>query len=58
MAFKGVLGHSRAITLLQRAITNEKVVNSYLFLGSEGIGKKYVALQFAKALNCLGGERP
>jgi len=57
MAFKNVLGHSRAITLLQRAITNEKVVNSYLFLGSEGIGKKFVALQFAKALNCLRGER-
>jgi len=56
MAFKDVLGHSKVITLLQRAITNEKVVNSYLFLGSEGIGKKYVALQFAKALNCLEGE--
>jgi len=56
MAFKDVLGHSKAITLLQRAITNEKVVNSYLFLGNEGIGKKVVALQFAKALNCLGKE--
>jgi len=56
MAFKDVLGHSRPITLLQRAITNEKVVNSYLFLGSEGIGKKYVALQFAKTLNCLEGD--
>ena len=56
MAFKDVLAHSRVITLLQRAITNEKVVNSYLFLGSEGIGKKYVALQIAKALNCLEGE--
>jgi DNA polymerase-3 subunit delta' len=56
MSFKEVLGHTRPITLLQRAIINEKVVNSYLFLGSEGIGKKVVALQFAKALNCLGGE--
>jgi DNA polymerase-3 subunit delta' len=56
MAFKDVLGHSRPIMLLQRAITNEKVVNSYLFLGSEGIGKKVVALQFAKALNCLGED--
>jgi DNA polymerase III subunit delta' len=56
MAFKNVLGHSRPIVLLQRAIRNEKVVTSYLFLGNEGIGKKYVALQFAKALNCLGGE--
>jgi DNA polymerase III delta prime subunit len=47
MAFKDVLGHSRPITLLQRAIRNGKVVNSYLFLGNEGIGKKVVALQFA-----------
>ena len=56
MAFKDVLGHARPIALLQRAIKNEKVVNSYLFLGNEGIGKKDVALQFAKALNCLEGE--
>jgi DNA polymerase-3 subunit delta' len=56
MSFKNILGHSKPIEFLQRAIKNEKVVNSYLFLGSEGIGKKYVALQFAKALNCLEGE--
>jgi len=53
MSFKKVLGHSWPISLLQRAIENEKVMNSYLFLGNEGIGKKVVALQFAKALNCL-----
>lgn len=56
MSFKDVMGHERPINLLQRAIQNEKVANSYLFLGSEGIGKSRVALQFAKALNCLEGE--
>jgi DNA polymerase-3 subunit delta' len=56
MSFKDVLGHAKPITLLQRAIKNEKVMNSYLFLGNEGIGKKYVALQFAKVLNCLETE--
>ncbi|MBS3907452.1 MAG: DNA polymerase III subunit delta' [Syntrophaceae bacterium] len=56
MSFKDVMGHERPINLLQRAIAQEKVVNSYLFLGSEGIGKRLVALQFAKALNCLDGE--
>ncbi len=56
MSFKTVLGHQRPISLLQRAIENEKVVNSYLFLGNEGIGKKVVALEFAKALNCLDEE--
>jgi len=56
MSFKHVMGHERPINLLQRAITQEKVVNSYLFLGNEGIGKSLVAIQFAKALNCLEGE--
>jgi DNA polymerase-3 subunit delta' len=56
MSFKNILGHQKPITLLQRAIRNEKVVNSYLFLGNEGIGKKTVALQFAKTLNCLEEE--
>ena len=56
MAFKDVIGHAKPISLLQRAIKNEKVINSYLFWGNEGIGKKHVALQFAKVLNCLETE--
>ena len=55
MSFKDVLGHARPIELLQRAIKNDKVGHSYLFLGDEGIGRKFVALQFAKAINCLEG---
>ncbi len=55
MSFKEVMGHEKPIQLLQRAIAQEKVVHSYLFLGNEGIGKSLVALQFAKALNCLEG---
>jgi DNA polymerase-3 subunit delta' len=54
MAFKNILGHEKPIRLLQQAIKTDKVVHSYLFLGNEGIGKKQVALQFSKALNCLG----
>ena len=41
------------IELLKRGILSGKAAQSYLFLGSQGIGKKWVALQFAKALNCL-----
>jgi DNA polymerase-3 subunit delta' len=55
MSFKDVLGHSAPIEFLRRAIRQDKVGQSYLFLGMEGIGKKWVALQFAKALNCLEG---
>jgi DNA polymerase-3 subunit delta' len=55
MSFKDVLGHEKPIEFLRRAIRQDKVSHSYLFLGSEGIGKRWVALQFAKALNCLEG---
>ncbi len=55
MSFRDVLGHARSIELLKRAIKNDTLAHSYLFLGNEGIGKKWVALQFAKALNCLEG---
>ncbi len=53
MAFKDVIGHLRQISLLKRAIKNERMAHSYLFLGNEGIGRKFVAIQFAKAINCL-----
>src|SRR5512136_2315819 len=53
MSFKDVLGHEKSIEFLKRAMHHDKVSHSYLFLGNEGIGKKWVALQFAKALNCL-----
>src|SRR5512139_1893899 len=56
MSFKDVLGHSMPIELLKRGMLSRKGAQSYLFLGSEGIGKKWVALQFAKALNCLERE--
>ncbi len=53
MSFKEIMGHRKTIQMLQRAMINDRVLHSYLFLGNEGIGKKEVALQFAKALNCL-----
>jgi DNA polymerase-3 subunit delta' len=56
MSFKDVLGHSMPIEFLKRAIHQDKVSHSYLFLGNDGIGKKWAALQFAKALNCLEGN--
>jgi DNA polymerase-3 subunit delta' len=56
MSFKDVIGHTMPVELLKRAIKNDKVVHSYLFLGNEGIGKQRVALEFAKALNCTDSE--
>lgn len=53
MAFKDILGNSRVKKILKRALQKNKVPNSFLFFGPEGIGKKDMALVVAKAMNCL-----
>ena len=50
--FKKIKGQDRAIDILQRAIKQDKVANSYLFYGPEGVGKFTTALYFGMAMNC------
>lgn len=38
---------------LSRSLMGSRVAHAYLFVGPEGVGKRYMALSFAKALNCL-----
>lgn len=52
MSFKNVVGQGTAIRILQNALKQERKGISYLFYGSSGVGKFFVAKQFAKALNC------
>lgn len=52
MAFADIIGHNDEISYLGSIIENNRIFSSYLFLGSEAIGKKMVAFGFAKALNC------
>jgi DNA polymerase-3 subunit delta' len=56
MSFKEIIGHDRQIEHLRNAMRNGRLAHAYLFLGKEGIGKKVVALNLAKALNCLRGD--
>jgi len=42
MSFKQVLGQAKPVEQLRRAILNDRVVHSYLFLGNEGIGGRPV----------------
>ena len=39
--------------ILLRTLSRNRVPSAYLFAGESGIGKKFAALNFAKALNCL-----
>ena len=54
MSFKDIQGQDNAITVLKANIEEDRVFSSYLFVGPEGIGKAKTAVNFAKALNCLG----
>jgi len=52
MAFKDIPGNARVKKILRMALAKGRVPNSLLFCGPEGVGKRQVALNLAKALNC------
>lgn len=53
MSWNEIVGNDRIKKILQRQITENRVANSYLFAGIEGIGKEQFAIQFAKTINCI-----
>ncbi len=50
--FKKIKGQDKAIEVLKRALEQNKVANSYLFYGPEGVGKFTTALYMGMAINC------
>jgi DNA polymerase-3 subunit delta' len=56
MSFTNVLGQGQAKHILSQALSSSRLSHAYLFYGPESIGKKLLAVEFAKALNCLSPE--
>jgi DNA polymerase-3 subunit delta' len=52
MGFAEVVGHSKPLNTLQKALTNQRLHHAYLFVGPEGVGKRTVAMALAKAIHC------
>jgi DNA polymerase III subunit delta' len=48
----GIVGHDRAVDLLQRSIRSRRIGHAYLVSGPLGVGKRTLAIRFAQALNC------
>ena len=46
--FEKIIGNEKNKTILKKALELKKTSHSYLFWGTEGIGKKKIALEFAK----------
>ena len=55
--FKNILGNVEIKNTLNQSIINKKETHSYMFIGTDGIGKKLIAREFAKAILCLDEER-
>ncbi|MGE5675383.1 MAG: DNA polymerase III subunit delta' [Mycobacterium leprae] len=52
MSWAAIVGQNLAVRLMRQAVTTDKVAHAYLFEGPEGVGKRRVALELAKALSC------
>jgi DNA polymerase-3 subunit delta' len=52
MSFHDIYGHEKQIGILQKALTQKRIGHVYLFSGIPAVGKKTLAGEFAKALNC------
>jgi len=53
-----VVGHEKAVGLLERSLKGGKLSHAYLFVGPRHVGKMTLALSLAQALNCLADEKP
>jgi len=53
-----LVGHEAAIGRLRRDIAAGRIAHAYLFTGADGIGKRTLALQFARAVNCQDPPAP
>lgn len=59
MSYGVIKGHGQEIGRLRKALAEGRIAHAYLFLGPAGIGKRLVAVNVAKELNCLAeGARP
>jgi len=53
LSFKDIIGNQEVKDYLIKSINKRNILHSYLFLGTEGIGKLAIAKEFAKKILCL-----
>lgn len=56
MRFESAIGNTEVKKYLNKSIENNNILHSYLFLGTEGIGKLKIAKEFAKYVLCLDSK--
>ena len=54
--FEKVIAQEKAKKIISEQIKNDKIPHAYLFVGENGVGKFFTAIEFAKILNCTINE--
>ena len=57
MSFENIIGNTEVKQYLENNIEKENILHSYLFTGTDGIGKKLMAKEFAKKILCLENKK-
>jgi len=52
MSLASVIGHGPVVSLLRKAVARDRVPQSLLLAGPDGVGKRATAVALAQALNC------
>lgn len=58
MSFEGIIGNEKVKDFLNNTINSGNILNAYMFIGIDGIGKKLFAKEFAKMILCDGKTKP
>ena len=56
MSFSHIYGHEQKIRILQKTLAQKRTGHAYLFSGMEAIGKKTLAMELVKAINCAKSD--
>jgi DNA polymerase III subunit delta' len=58
MSERIIIGNEKTIDRLKRSVKSGELSHSYIFEGPDGIGKKTLAMEFARIILCNSEERP
>ena len=56
MKFEDLVGNDKVKNMLKNSINENNILHSYMFVGTEGIGKAMFAKTFANMLFCVSDE--
>ena len=56
MSFEKIIGNNKIKNKLIKAFRTNSIAHSYIFSGQYGIGKKQIAIEFAKMILCLNKD--